>query len=91
MENLQEGVAARVVKHEFAGAGAAVQALGVAAPFALGFLAGWSGVLAGLVILIVLLVAGSMMSKKIVCSRCGNRLSDAGVKMCPTCRAEFPG
>lgn len=75
-------------KGEFAGAGALVQALGLILMFVLfplgGIVAGVFGILAGLILLII----GSRMSYKYICSECGNKV-DKDVKMCPVCKAEF--
>lgn len=38
---------------------------------------------------ICFLIVGFQMSKKIVCSECGNKIEDKDVKMCPVCKAMF--
>ena len=43
----------------------------------------------GTVIGIVLLICGSSLSKKLICSDCGNKIEDKGVKLCPVCKASF--
>ena len=35
------------------------------------------------------LIAGISMSKKFLCSECGNRVEDKNVKMCPVCKTRF--
>lgn len=75
----QRSVGKKKVKYEFAGVGALVQLIG--------FVAVWFfpiGTIAG----IALLVIGSSMSKKILCSECGNKV-DGDSKMCPHCKVEF--
>jgi uncharacterized membrane protein len=72
-------LAEKKVKYEFAGVGALVQLIGFVAVwfFPLGTVAG-----------IALLIIGSAMSKKLLCSECGNRV-DKESKMCPHCKALF--
>ena len=36
-----------------------------------------------------LLIAGISKSKKYICSRCGNKVEDKDVKMCPVCNAQL--
>ena len=38
---------------------------------------------------IALLIYGFNLSKKNVCSECGNKIDDKGVKICPVCKASF--
>lgn len=68
------------VKYEFAGVGALVQLIG--------FVAVWFYFPLGLIAGIALLIIGSAMSKKILCSECGNKV-DKESKMCPHCKVEF--
>ncbi len=75
-------------KSEFAGMGCFLQLLGIILFFCLiGFFP--VGTILGIVVLIAFFSAGSAMSKKLSCSHCGNRISDKGVKICPTCKAEI--
>ena len=78
---------------EFAGAGAAVQFAGLLV------LGGgiWKAVtthqwlfflLGGLIAGTGLLVLGSEMSKRLICSNCGNSVGKAS-NICPTCKADF--
>jgi hypothetical protein len=66
-------------KTEFAGVGCIVQIAGVILCLTL----------YGAILGIPLLVVGSQMSKKWICSNCGNRLADRGVKICAVCRCQF--
>jgi len=72
---------------EFAGAGCAIQALGLCAPVVLGLLASVPGFIVGCVLAVVLLAVGSSQSNKVRCSACKNPLASAKVTMCPTCKA----
>jgi hypothetical protein len=72
-------VATKKVKYEFAGVGAMVQAIGLIGMFFYPV-----GTIGG----IALLIIGSVMSKKIRCSECGNKVDKESL-MCPHCRAEF--
>lgn len=74
-----------VRKSEFIGTGCLVQALGLIAPVA-GLAVSETGLLAGLLLMVVLLAAGSRMSIKYICSACGNRLMEKHAMMCPSCR-----
>lgn len=80
--------ARRESKHEFAGAGCAIQGLGLLAPL-LGLLAGAAGFVIGLLAMFALLILGSVKSKRWICGNCKNPLADKGVRMCPTCRADL--
>lgn len=66
-------------KVEMAGTGAAVQLLGVVLLFV------WP---IGTAVGIALLIAGSSMAVKWVCSACGNRI-EKGARICPACQAEL--
>lgn len=82
--------AKRVVKIEFAGAGCAVQALGllvIAMGFGLATIDPVIGILAGLVGLAFLAV-GSRMARKLNCSECGNRVEKTS-KICPVCKVRL--
>lgn len=83
----------KIKKGEFVGTGAAVQAVGcLAFLVGLGLCATVLGVLFGVIGIIIgllLLIIGSRMAIKWVCSNCGNRLSDKGVRICPVCHCEF--
>lgn len=71
--------ATRRTTYEFAGTGALVQALGLLPLlfFPLGTIAG-----------VALLLIGSSMSRRILCSACGNRVEKTS-RICPHCRAPF--
>lgn len=43
----------------------------------------------GLIFGIPVMLAGSSMSRRYVCSACGNTVEDRGVRMCPHCRSTF--
>ena len=43
----------------------------------------------GTLIGIALIIAAFRFSGKIVCSNCGNKVSDSGSKICPACKALF--
>lgn len=66
-------------KSEFAGAGCLVQGIGLALLFFFPI---------GTIVGVVLLIAGSAMSVKLVCGNCGNKV-ESEAKMCPVCRADF--
>ena len=77
----------KIEKSEFAGSGAAIQALGVIVAvfgFALGPIVGVVGLMAG----ICLLVVGSNKSKSYRCPKCGNRV-DKESRICPHCSEDF--
>ena len=74
-------------KSEFAGKGAVVQLLGVIC-FFLGFLGGFVGVAVGTCLALLLLIIGSRMAIKLICSDCGNKVEKTS-KICPTCKAQF--
>lgn len=69
-----------LVKYEFAGAGCVVQGLGLLLLFWFPF---------GTIIGFVLLIAGSQMAKKWICSECKNPLASNQVTICPACRASY--
>lgn len=71
--------AMKVLKTDFLGTGAAVQAVGLALLFT-----GPIGLLVG----IVLLVIGGRMAQKVVCTRCGNRTPRES-RLCASCGADF--
>jgi hypothetical protein len=81
-------MAKRESKHDFAGAGCAIQGLGLLAPV-VGLLAGPVGFTAGLLVMVALFIVGSAKSKRWICGNCRNPLADKGVRMCPTCRADL--
>ena len=66
-------------KAEFIGVGALVQLVGLVLLFffPLGTIAG-----------VLLLIIGSAMSVKTICSSCGNKVEKTS-KLCPTCKASF--
>lgn len=78
--------AKKKTKTEFAGSGCLVQGVGLLLPF-IGAVFGAAGVTVGIVLGIVLLIAGSRMAQYWICGHCRNRLSDGGVKLCPVCKA----
>jgi hypothetical protein len=43
----------------------------------------------GTILGIAFLIYGFSKSKKYVCSECGNKIEDKGVKICPICKASF--
>ena len=65
-------------KSEFAGSGAAVQAIGVLLCFTV----------VGAIIGIPLLIIGGRMALKLICSHCGNQTTKEA-KICSTCGARF--
>lgn len=67
-------------KSEYAGVGCLVQVLGLVLLFSYP-----EGTLVG----IVLLIVGSEMAVKLVCSECRNKIDNKKVKLCPVCKAEF--
>lgn len=69
---------------EFAGTGAAIQGLGLLAPF-VGALAGPPGIGLGLIVAVIMLVWGSGKSMRWVCSACGNTVPDRRVTVCAAC------
>jgi len=69
-----------VVKFEFIGLGCAIQAIGVILLFWFPF-----GTLLGL----LLLVIGSRMARKWICSECKNPLASKSVTLCPACRVYY--
>lgn len=67
-------------KHEFAGSGCLVQGIGLILLFI------WPlGTMAG----VGLLLYGSIMSRRLVCSHCGNKIDSKGVMICPVCKESF--
>ena len=66
----------RITKYEFAGTGALIQLVG----FILLFLFFPFGLIVGLPLLII----GSVKSKKILCSECGNKVEKT-TTLCPHC------
>ncbi len=70
-----------VKKHEIAGAGCLLQAVGLAVFFFFPI-----GTFLGM----VLLVYGGIRSRFLICGRCGIRLSGKTLKLCTSCGAEFP-
>lgn len=70
-------MAKRKRKSEMAGSGCLVQVVGLLVIW-------WFPI--GTVVGLVLLVWGSQLALYWVCSNCGNRLGDKGVKMCPVCK-----
>lgn len=75
-----------IKKTEFAGAGAAVQAVGLLLCIGSVFIF-WPAMVVG----ILLLVIGGRMAIKHICSNCGNRLDSKLVKLCPACHANLQG
>ncbi len=71
---------------EFSGFGCVIQGFGLLAPVAGFLLGGYDGLAMGCVVLLVLLVAGSMKSRRWVCGACGNPLYSNAVTLCPSCR-----
>ncbi|MCX7062836.1 MAG: hypothetical protein NTZ11_18365 [Gammaproteobacteria bacterium] len=72
-------MAHRKMKVEFAGTGCLVQGLGLLLLFV------WP---LGSVIGIALLLVGSSMAKKLICSACGNTVEKTST-MCPTCKVNL--
>jgi hypothetical protein len=67
-------------KSEFIGGGCVVQGIGI--------LVIWIFPI-GTIVGIVLLLLGSRMALKTICSNCGNPVSNKRVTICPTCHAQF--
>lgn len=80
-------MAQQIRKNEFAGKGAFVQFIGIVFLIG-GFFLGLRGLIIGGLLGIGCLIAGSSMSKKLVCSNCGNRVEKLS-RVCPTCRENF--
>jgi hypothetical protein len=76
-------------KNELMGKGCLVQGLGLLMPFIFGAIADDTGIVIGIILLLVLLVVGSRMSTKWLCEACMNPLPNKEVKMCPTCKENF--
>ncbi|WP_293373608.1 hypothetical protein [Nevskia sp.] len=74
-------MAFKKTKGEFAGPGCLVQGIGLIALFI------WP---IGTVIGVALLLVGSSMSKKLICSDCGNPVEKTST-MCPTCKVTLEG
>ena len=66
-------------KSEFAGVGALVQAVGLVVCF----LFFPFGIFVGIIVILI----GSRMAIKHVCSACGNKVEDKDVRICPVCKA----
>lgn len=66
-------------KGEFAGAGCLVQGVGLLLLFFFPI---------GTIVGVFLLLAGSLMSVKLICGNCGNKVEKES-KICPACRADF--
>ena len=71
-------IAKRKRKSETAGTGCVIQVIGLVAFFFFPI---------GTILGIVLFIYGSSKSIYLICSNCGNRLSDKHVKICPVCKA----
>jgi hypothetical protein len=80
--------AKKKVKYEMAGIGCVVQGFGLVFLIG-GFFGGSMGIMLGIFIGLMLLVAGSQLSKKTICSACGNKVPEKTSLMCPTCKATF--
>lgn len=78
-----------IKKTQFAGAGAAVQLMGVALAVVGALYFGDTGLVVGGVAGLLLLVIGSNMSKAFLCSECRNPVASKAVRLCPACKAEF--
>jgi predicted RNA-binding Zn-ribbon protein involved in translation (DUF1610 family) len=68
-------------KTEFAGVGAAIQAVGLLSCF----IAFPVGIIVG----VMLIVIGARMAIRLFCSNCGNRVENREVKMCAVCHTTF--
>lgn len=75
-----EIVAKRKRKSEMAGVGCLIQGIGLGLLFFFPY---------GTLIGVVLLIYGSTKSIYLVCSNCGNRLTDKNVKICSVCKAHL--
>lgn len=77
----QDGIVYAKKKHksEFAGIGCVIQGLGLVLLFFFPI---------GTIIGAVLLLVGSTMSIKLICSSCGN-IVEKTAKICPTCKSNF--
>ena len=67
-------------KSQFIGTGCLIQILGLLLLFVFPI---------GTIIGILLLITGSRLKVKLVCSECGNKIDGKEVKLCPTCKADF--
>lgn len=74
-----EAPARKKTKSEFAGGGALVQVLGLLVIWIFPI-----GTFCGLAALVI----GSQMSKKTICTRCGNRVEKTS-QICPHCQSHF--
>lgn len=82
-------IASRERVSKFAGTGCLIQGAGLVAPFLLGVLAGTSGAIIGVVLLVILFFIGSSKALMWRCGYCKNPIADAGVRICPVCKAEL--
>jgi hypothetical protein len=72
--------------NNFIGVGCLVQGLGMLVPF-VGFVYfSVGGAALGVIILLVLLILGSRMSRSWRCGACANPIASGDVRMCPTCK-----
>ena len=77
----------RIAKSSFLGLGCVVQGLGFMAP-GLGFMfGGIIGAAFGLILFLILIIAGSRMARYWKCGACANRLTDGDIGVCPACGA----
>ncbi|MCD4717933.1 MAG: hypothetical protein K8R45_14485 [Desulfobacterales bacterium] len=89
MEDGQIQYADKIKKSELIGSGCLVQVVGLIFPFIFGAIAGVPGVIGGIVLCLILLIAGSRMSIKWICGNCNNPLVNKSIKVCPACNAHF--
>ena len=74
---------------EMVGIGCVVQGLGLVMPF-LGYtIAGVTGAVVGIFLLIPLLIIGGRQAIKWICPNCNNPIASKQVKVCPACHAQF--
>jgi hypothetical protein len=72
-----------------AGAGCAIQALGLLCPAVLWAMFGVGGAAIGLIPMIALFLVGSAKAMSWRCGSCKNPIASKEVSVCPTCRAEL--
>lgn len=87
MEADRKAVRERV--SSFAGAGCALQALGLVAPWILWELFGVPGAIVGAILLVWLFFVGSAKAMSWRCGGCKNPIASKNVRVCPVCRADL--
>ncbi len=82
-------IAKKVRKSEVAGVGCWIQFAGLLAPVVGSFLAGESGAMYGVALLLIFLVVGRVKSVRWICGNCRNPLYSKSVTCCPACKWEL--